>query len=186
MNGLFFLLLIVIFAIVFLVGFLSMIFWNDIQAFLHPNEWIRGYWIQRNNHLKRRLKKVEDSRVSENKEPFLLDANLALQDGRLNAYFWAEGNSMPLDFRNLKAIQISTNSRLLQEFKEHSILEWFKEKQGVFELLIYIVLGLAIGFILGQFVRFPIGQAAKAAEPAVKATVSAIVPVFLGKRKGVR
>lgn len=141
-------------------------FYKDIFSFFKPQDYVRIYILELDNQITRKLiKKPSNLKYKyksgvynlfdthKNIPNFKNKETVIYRDGRLNALFFIEGNSNPLDFRTGK-IQIDTY--LEQEFNKLDMAKlWSTNKPFGMTLLeqygFYLILGIIILVIIAVF-----------------------------------
>lgn len=174
MDLLSFIILTFIIIILVLVAAVLIIFRKNIMSFFWPQNYCYvtmlesdnnvSSWIQRKNpNLKFIFNEGEYNlydKIPEKSLPPLYDGKGRLatsmpvstavyRSGRLAQFFYIEGNEDPLDYRNNK---ITSNPQMNRQRKTVDYTKLLTAAPGIKEWIIYALLGLAVGFIIGQII----------------------------------
>jgi hypothetical protein len=86
--------------------------------------------------------------ISFSDKTYIVDYSKSIVDNNAYILFYELNNASPLQFKNAEKI----DAKLLNIVIKSNILSKIFKPSSIFDYMIYIILGIAVGFILGQAV----------------------------------
>lgn len=162
-------------------GFLIWWFWKDIMSFIFPDKWVSVTMLELDNNVLNWLQKkknsltfdfkggtynlfhvkykdgiVTDNEGNDIKTRTPINNNTLYKEGRLNKFFYVEGQYNPFDYRSISVSTDTYMKNLILDAKlsdmmnvDDNFSEELIRKYGIYILIAFIITILALSRIFG-------------------------------------